>query len=122
MQPLSRTGAVLVTAMFIAALGSPHEAQAEDKLYTLSELDVVEKVVPDYPRRARQGGFDGWVKLEFTVTPEGRVSEAQVVDSSSRIFHRDALVALQRWRFAPVAVGGHPAPVRAQLRFNFQGD
>lgn len=116
----SLAGTALVTTAL--ALGGVSEAQAEGKVYTLSELDVVEQVVPDYPRRAAQGGFDGWVELEFTVTPDGEVSEAEVVNSSSRIFHRDALVALQGWRFKPVAVNGQPAPVRAQLRFTFQGN
>jgi protein TonB len=96
-------------------------ASAEDKIYTLSELDVVHQVVPEYPSRAARAGFDGWVELEFTVSPTGVVEEAHVVDSSSKIFHREALVALQGWQFKPVAIAGQPSPVRAQLRFTFQG-
>ncbi|MFW6093659.1 MAG: energy transducer TonB [Pseudomonadota bacterium] len=112
-----RVAPILAAAAIAGALASPiPAAQAGDKVYTLSELDVVRKVVPDYPRRARAGGFDGWVEVQFTVTPDGGVSEAEVVDSSSRIFHRDALVALQGWRFEPV----EQAPVRAQLRFTFR--
>jgi len=110
----------LVTSMLTFAV-APSKAAAEDKVYTLSELDVVNQVVPDYPRQAARAGFDGWVELEFTVSPSGAVEEAQVVDSSSRIFHREALVALQGWKFEPVQLGGQPAPVRAQLRFTFQG-
>lgn len=104
-----------------ALLALPVAATAAEKVYSLSELDVVTRVVPEYPRRAARAGFDGWVEVEFTVNPDGAVEEPKVVDSSSKIFHREALVALQGWEFRPVAVGGRPAPVRAHLRFTFQG-
>jgi outer membrane biosynthesis protein TonB len=71
MRPVSKLTAVaLVSSMltFAAPLAS-----AEDKIYTLSELDVVHQVVPEYPSRAARAGFDGWVELEFTVSPTGVV-------------------------------------------------
>lgn len=108
----------LVGSMFAV---TATQALAADKIYSISELDVVRQVVPDYPSRAARAGFDGWVELEFTVSPNGDVEEAEVVSSSSKIFHREALVAIQGWEFKPVAVGGQPSPVRAQLRFTFQG-
>lgn len=108
--------------MLCALMLAPSSGHADARVYSLSELDVVRQVVPDYPRQAARAGFDGWVQLEFTVSPQGTVEEARVVDSSSKIFHREALVALHGWQFKPVAVAGHPAPVRAQLRFTFQGD
>ncbi len=111
--------AMFATSVALAAVSAP--VHAEDKVYSLSELDVVRQVAPDYPRQAARAGFDGWVDLEFTVSPRGEVQEAHVVDSSSKIFHREALVALQGWEFKPVMLGGSPAPVRAQLRFTFQG-
>ncbi len=123
MRPITTFATTLFAGVLLLsqAVVAPN-AYAEDKIYTLSELDVVRKVIPSYPHRARAGGFDGWVELQFTVTPTGEVSEAEVVDSSSKIFHRDALVALQSWRFKPVELGGQPAPVRAQLRFTFEGN
>lgn len=112
--------AMIGTTMALAAVSTP--VHAEDRVYSLSELDVVRQVAPDYPRQAARAGFDGWVDLQFTVSPNGDVQEAKVVDSSSKIFHREALVALQNWEFKPVMLGGSPAPVRAQLRFTFQGN
>ncbi len=118
--PKLATTAVVTTMLTFAM--APSKAAAEDKVYTLSELDVVSQVVPDYPRQAARAGFAGWVELQFTVSPNGKVEEAEVIDSSSKIFHREALVALQGWEFKPVEVGGQAAPVRAQLRFTFQGN
>lgn len=122
MQRFSSLASAALIGTTLLSLAAASASRAEEKIYSLSELDVVKQVVPDYPHRARHGRFEGWVELEFTVTPSGEVSEAEVIDSSSRIFHRDALVALQRWRFEPVAVSGQPAPVRAHLRFTFAAD
>lgn len=120
MRPFSTIAALLLVLSLSLATVSL-EASANDKVYGLSELDVVHQVVPEYPRRAARAGFDGWVELQFTVSPDGAVEEAQVIDSSSKIFHREALVALQAWQFKPVQLGGQATPVRAQLRFTFQG-
>lgn len=113
--------AVVVTMLAFGFAAVPSAAHADGRVYSLSELDVVRQVAPEYPRQAARAGFDGWVDLEFTVSPNGSVQEAHVVDSSSKIFHREALVALQGWQFKPVMLGGHPTPVQAQLRFTFQG-
>lgn len=96
------------------------KALGSTKIYTIGELEVVRQAAPEYPRAAARNGFDGWVDLEFTVTPTGDVSDIEVLGSSSRVFHREALVAMQNWQFKPVMNGGSPAPVRAQLRFTFQ--
>lgn len=114
--------AKLVTAgLFSAALAlSFAPADASTKVYSISELDVVRQAAPEYPRAAARSGFDGWVDLQFTVTPTGGVSDIEVLDSSSRVFHREALVAMQNWQFKPVMENGSPAPVRAQVRFTFQ--
>lgn len=120
MRPFSTLAAPLL-ALSISLATVSFEASANDKVYGLSDLDVVHQVVPEYPRRAARAGFDGWVELQFTVSPDGAVEEAQVIDSSSKIFHREALVALRGWQFKPVQLGGQATPVRAQLRFTFQG-
>lgn len=113
--------AATAVVLSLGFAGVPSLASAQDKVYSLSDLDVLHQVVPEYPRRAARAGFDGWVELQFTVSPDGAVEEAKVVDSSSKIFHREALVALQGWQFKPVQHGGQATPVRAQLRFTFQG-
>jgi periplasmic protein TonB len=97
-------------------------AYASDRVYAVSDLQVVNQAAPRYPRAAAQSGMEGWVDLEFTVTVDGTVSDAEVVDSSSRIFHRDALIAIGNWEFEPVNNGNGPEPVRAALRFTFQGN
>jgi periplasmic protein TonB len=97
-------------------------ASGASKVYTLSELVVVKQVSPRFPDAAVRGGFEGWVDIEFTVALDGTVQDVSVKDSSSRIFHREALAAILSWRFEPVRQEGRPVPVRAMMRFTFRGE
>lgn len=90
-----------------------------DAVYSISSLKIVRQTTPDYPRKAKG---DGWVSLEFTVSETGAVVDAEVLELSDQIFARPALAAIDRWRFAPHKEGGRAVPVRAQLRFRFEGE
>lgn len=63
----------------------------------------VATIPPQYPRDALMQGIEGWVRIEFTIMPDGSVSDARVVDAEPRrgIFDREALRAISRWRFRP---------------------
>jgi TonB family protein len=91
-----------------------------DRVYGISELEVVRQVAPEYPRMAVMRHLEGWATVEFTVTESGVVRDSRVVESSSGVFDRPAIVALDRWRFKPVLEDGVPMPVRASVRFTFR--
>ncbi|MFT0212083.1 energy transducer TonB [Pseudomonas sp. F1_0610] len=72
-----------------------------------SEVIPLNEVLPVYPDQARRRGIEGYVKLAFTITRDGRVENIRVVDSSPRnVFDREARRAATRWRFAPRTEGG----------------
>lgn len=72
-----------------------------------SEAKSVSRVKPDYPRRALNAGIEGWVKLRFTVTADGRVDHVTVVESNPpRLFDRAAVDAVKHWQFKPKMVDG----------------
>lgn len=72
------------------------------------------KLPPEYPRKAAQAGQEGWVKLEFTITPSGTVKDPKVVASSPRrVFDRSALKAIRKWRFKPKMLNGKAVSRRA---------
>ena len=63
---------------------------------------------PRYPASAQRAGATADVQVEFTVSRDGDVSSARVVSSEggrqfAREFEREALAAVKRWRFQPVA-------------------
>ncbi|WP_025323815.1 TonB family protein [Deferrisoma camini] len=77
---------------------------------------------PPYPRLARRRGWQGVVRLRVRVSPDGRVLDASVEQSSGyRVLDRAALEAVRGWRFRPAVRGGEPVasevvvPVRFSL-------
>ena len=76
-----------------------------------AEGDIIPLVVirPMYPRDAAMKGIEGWVKVEFTITAIGTVKDPRVIDSDPpRIFNREALRAILKWKFKPRVVDGVP--------------
>ncbi|NOR18656.1 MAG: TonB family protein [Xanthomonadales bacterium] len=73
------------------------------------EGDIIPIVVirPMYPREAAMRGQEGWVKIEFTITAIGTVKNPRVVDSNPpRVFNREAIRAILKWKFKPRVVNG----------------
>ena len=72
------------------------------------------RIPPIYPLRAANRRIQGWVKVEFTITKEGGVTDAEVVDSKpNSIFNRAALKAIKRWKFKPQIIAGEAYEQRA---------
>ncbi|HET6603098.1 MAG TPA: energy transducer TonB [Xanthomonadaceae bacterium] len=78
---------------------------------------VVSRSAPRYPPQALRRRLEGSVEVEFTINPDGSVSDATVVRSSSGVFERDALRAVLGWRFE--APG---AEVRTRQTIDFKLD
>ena len=54
----------------------------------------------EYPTEAQLSGTEGFVVVEFDVTPQGGVDNATVVDSEpGDLFDQAALAAVNRWRY-----------------------
>ena len=74
-----------------------------------AEGDIIPIVVirPMYPRDAAMQGLEGWVKIEFTITAIGTVKSPRVIDAKPpRIFNREAIRAILKWKFKPRVVEG----------------
>ena len=67
------------------------------------------RVDPTYPPEASRDRVEGWVKLGFTVSASGAVSDIKVLDSEpKRVFDRAARRALKKWKYKPKLDGGKP--------------
>jgi protein TonB len=74
-----------------------------------SDRDVIPlvRIAPDYPPRALSRGLEGWVQVQFTITPTGTVKDATVVNAEPKnIFDDAALKAIARGRYNPRVEGG----------------
>jgi protein TonB len=84
-----------------------------------SDLRPISMPAPKFPTEALRAGTSGSVLVEYTVGTDGTVTAARVVRSKpARIFDREAVEAVRKWRFQPVA---SPITTRREISFNPQG-
>ena len=69
-------------------------------------------VAPSYPQRALVGRLEGWVLVEFVVTPSGAVRDVVVLESTAAIFEKAAVEAALKFKFRPRVIDGEPVEVR----------
>jgi periplasmic protein TonB len=82
---------------------------------TASDLRAISTPPPKYPPEALRAGQSGEVLVEFTVGTDGSVDSARVVRGNPpRVFDREAVAAVKRWRFQPVA---SPVTTRRTIGF-----
>lgn len=81
-----------------------------------TELRALSTPAPRFPPEAMRAGQSGEVQVEFTVAPDGSVGNVRVVRSTpARVFDREAVAAVKRWRFQPVDA---PVTTRRTIGFN----
>ena len=74
----------------------------------------------DYPEEARQERISGVVKLQGVVNAEGVVVDIVVLQSLTPGFDRNAIAALQQWRFDPAMRNGVAVAVRVNFDISFR--
>jgi protein TonB len=79
-------------------------------------LRAISTPAPRYPADALRAGTSGEVLVEITVGTDGSVTSSRVLRATpARIFDREALNAVKRWKFEPV---GAPVTTRRTLSFS----
>ncbi len=87
-----------------------------------AEGDVIPivRIEPQYPREALIEGISGWVDIEFTIEADGSVSDPKIISSNPRrMFDRNAVRAIYKWKFKPRIIDGKPVARRATQRIDF---
>ncbi len=74
--------------------------------YTDGPLVALVRVAPVYPMIAITRELEGFVVVEFDVSENGQVTNARVIESSSRVFDAAAIKAAQRFKFKPRVLDG----------------
>lgn len=79
------------------------------------------KVQPEYPRRALSRGIQGYCTVEYTVTKTGATRDVKVVDCPNSIFARSSVKAAERFKYKPRIVDGEAMAVAGvQNKFTFK--
>ena len=80
------------------------------------------KVAPQYPRRALARGIEGYVVLQYTVTPQGTVKDPIVIEAKPEtIFNKVAIESAKRYKYKPRVIDGKAQEVknvRTRIIFN----
>ena len=80
---------------------SPGEAAAEGEAVPIVRID------PQWPRQALEEGIEGFVRLEVLIGTDGGTKDVKVLESKpGSLFVRNAIRAVQRWKFKPKIVDG----------------
>jgi TonB family protein len=87
----------LIAFAAILILAGPLHAQ-DSAANEAAKRKVKTRVAAEYPALARQMGVTGKVKVEVTITPEGKVSNAKIVGGSP-VLVGAAVDAVKKWKF-----------------------
>ena len=98
---------------------------AKNHEYSMGDVDskpgALGQALPLYPRRARRRGIEGWVKVRFLVTKDGRVRNLSVLkESPTGVFHKTVMNTVPRWRFKPARKDGQAVNVWVEQTINFK--
>lgn len=73
------------------------------------------RIPAKYPPTAAQQGLEGWVQISFSIDETGQVIDAKVTDAEpKRVFNREALAAVRKWKYQPKLVDGKGQIVTGQ--------
>lgn len=102
------------------AASDARELAADHPSLPQVELKLTHYIAPEYPAAALSRNVGGTVIVAYTVDAQGTTRDVRVVSAEpAEIFNRDAIDAVKRWRYAPLAIDSAAAavPTRTAIRF-----
>jgi periplasmic protein TonB len=81
---------------------------------------LTRKVEPEYSEEARKAKYQGTVRLQVEVWPDGRAHNIRVVRSLGLGLDEKAIQAVQQWEFVPGKKDGESVKVAATIEVNFR--
>jgi protein TonB len=110
---LSRGQDLFNLGVAISFGGASGGETAEEFVFEAYELDqppqVVLRVPPVYPYKARERGTEGAVQIKMLVNTDGTVGEVLILEARPRdVFEEAVLKAVPQWKFRPGKIDGEP--------------
>ncbi|KKO45965.1 hypothetical protein WG68_08150 [Arsukibacterium ikkense] len=115
---------ILLASLCVAAVFWQQPLQA-DNLATTAKAGPkpVVLIEPRYPIKAVENRIEGLVQLKFNVEPDGSTSDIVVIQAQPEgVFEKEAVRALQQWRYKPTADAAANKGVQVQLNFALDHD
>lgn len=106
---------VLIGMLAIGCVAASIPAVWAQNAGVVTKRRIKSKVVPEYPAIARQLHLDGKVKVQVTISADGRVTDTKVIGGHP-VLAQAAVAALKKWRFEPA-----PKESTEIIEMNFDG-
>ncbi|GAA4876516.1 TonB family protein [Ferrimonas pelagia] len=86
------------------------------------EAMPIVRIEPRYPQEAARRRVEGYVVMSFTIDEVGGVTDIKVIEAEPRrMFDREAINALSRWKYRPKTDDGRPMRQEGQqVRLDFE--
>jgi protein TonB len=97
------------------SLAAAPRASAQENSSDTAKRKVRTRTLPEYPELARHMNATGKVKIEATISADGRVTNTKVIGGSPLLVGA-ALDALKKWRYEPA-----PKESIEVVEFDFSG-
>jgi len=75
---------------------------------------------PFFPGTESKRRHWGYAVVEFSVTADGATSDIRPITATAYLFAKEAMYAVQTWRFDPARKHDQPVVVRIRIPFTFR--
>ena len=117
---------VTLSAPVIQTGGSSGGFSGPSMINQTAEAQPIVRIEPKYPMKAERDGITGYVVMKFTIDETGGVEDVEVIEAEpKRVFDREAIRALKKWKYKPKVEEGKPMKQFGQtvrLDFNLQNE
>lgn len=101
--------------------GQPAPMAASPNVSEYAQVAPLVRIPPRYPRSASRRGIEGSVRVAFTITKDGVVTNARVLKADPPgVFDKAALRAIKKWKFAPKIIDGQAVEQKAAQEIKFK--
>jgi periplasmic protein TonB len=99
--------------------GIEEESQPIHVTVGMTKPEPIRKVQPRYTENARRAGVQGAVIVEAVIDEKGNVTNVRVLRGLPMGLDREAVTAVQQWKFTPAMMASKPVKVYFTLTVNF---
>ncbi|MCI0525016.1 MAG: energy transducer TonB [Acidobacteria bacterium] len=83
------------------------------------QRQATKKAEPEIPADLRQAGLGGFIRVRVEISPEGKVTSANIYHSSFPEMNGAALAAARQWEFPTTLFAENKDPITGFLTFSF---
>ena len=119
-EPFDGKDIILVFAFSVDLEKSPQPARYYDERQSLElQKQASKKTQLETPATLREAGLGGYVRVYVEISPEGKVTTANVQNSTFPEMNNDAIAAARKWEFPTTLFTDNKNPIAGYLMFEF---